>query len=327
MSARLIVGLALAMAVSCPLFAHAHPLAPVVLFVEEQGEDMLVRVKRARAQPTGAAFEARVPAGCERVSPPTVTEAASYVIEQSRFRCSEGLAPGWAGAEFGVDGLSEAGVDAVVRVTLMDGSVSRGLLDRSEDVFIVPERGSLLTTTESFVRGGFSHLLGGLDHVLLVLGLVLLLGDPRRIFLALTAFTLGHGLSMCAATFGWIVSSAYLAEIAIALTLLWLAREIVRHREGPAGLRQPYVASFAVGLVHGLGFASAFAGAGMSGLDLGLALGAFHVGIELGQGLIVGAALLLMWLARPHREPMQQLAGYATGAIAFMWVIERVVQS
>ncbi len=318
--------------------AAAHPLAPLALSVEQHGEEVTATLKRSRVQPRGAAFAARFPKSCEALSPFTVTDHESFALEHHALRCDGSL----VGAQFGIDGLSEANLDALVRVTLDDGRVLRGLLDRSSDGFVVPERTTALDTMKAFGRSGILHLLEGLDHVLFVVGVVLLLRRPRHVLIALTAFTVGHGLSMCAATLGWIDLPSRVAEAAIAATLIWLAWEIVQrgrdeHDTGGSSrdLRRPYLAAVGVGLVHGLGFAAAFSEAGVTGPNLPLALIAFHMGIELGQVAVVVAALIALRAVSGARsglrsgsargETLRLVAGYAIGSLAFMWLVERAL--
>lgn len=300
--------------------ARAHPLAPVALWVDE-GDEVVVQLKRARVMPPGASFQARLPQACRAIGERFIEET-SFVIHEQRLRCDGSI----VGASFGVEGLTAAGVDAVVRVRFEDGRIVRALLDESTDSFVVPERMSSSELALSFGRSGLEHLLGGLDHVLLVLGLVLLLGRPRRVLFALTAFTLGHALSMCAAVLGWIALPTEIAEAAIAATLVWLAWEVVRRRSDDVReMKRPYSAALGVGLVHGLGFAAVFTDMGLTGADLLLGLGAFHLGIELGQLAIVVLGLVAIRLATKHRARLEPMIGYAIGAIAYMWFLERIL--
>lgn len=316
--------LALLLLVLVPAVAGAHPLAPLGVRVSEGAGEIEVSLKRARVQPKGAVFAVRCPAGCAPLGDVHYEETESYVIERRRWRCASSL----VGAAFGVDGLTEADVDAVMHVTLSDGRVLSALLDRSEDSYVVPERVTRAKLAGDFVRSGLGHLLGGFDHLLFVLGLVLLFRRARPVLLALSAFTVGHAVSLGAATLGWSSIPPRVAEIAIAASLVWLAHAIVRRPERADGeLGRPYVTALGIGLVHGLGFAAVFSSAGLGGGDLALALGAFHVGIELGQLAVVFAALLLVRLARRRRHTahVELFCAYAIGSLAMMWLIERAV--
>jgi len=311
--------------------ATAHPLAPVGLSVREAGDAVEVELRYARVQPKGTApgaigqtpgvaFAPRFPAFCALTEPATRQDETAVILERFRLHCSGPL----VGAAFGVDGLSQANVDGVVRVELASGQVHHGLLDRSDDTFVVPPSQTFFSVASDYLRLGFEHLALGFDHVLLVLGLALLLRRPKRVLLALTAFTVGHAISLCTATLGAVALPRAPVEIGIAASLMWLAWEVMRDRS--AELRRPYAAAMAVGLVHGLGFASALTEAGLTRADLAPALAGFHVGIELGQLLFVSVALGCCHLAdATQRLPPRWRAApaLAIGSIAAMWCIER----
>jgi hypothetical protein len=308
-----------------PSVAAAHPLAPVGLSVRETGDGVEMELKYSRVQPRGrAVFAPRFPSFCTLVEPPSRDEDRAVIRERFRLRCSAPLAG--PGVSFGVDGLSRAAVDGVVRIQLADGQVHHGLIDPTHDMFDVPAAQSSLAVAKAYIGLGFEHLALGFDHVLLVLGLALLLRRPKRVLLALTAFTLGHATSLCAATFSAIALPRAPVEIGIAATLMWLAWEVMGHRSGE--LRRPYAAAIGVGLVHGLGFATALAEAGLSRQELPLALAGFHVGIELGQLLFVALALgFSHWAdaAKPVPEKWRAAPALAIGSVAAMWCIERAI--
>ncbi len=303
--------------------ARAHPLAPLGVHIVERDDAILVSLKRARVQPKGAAFLVRAPAHCVPRGAPRLEDAEGYVVEQRELSCPGTL----VGTTWGVDGLSEAELDAVFRVELRDGRVLSFLLDRSEHNFEVPPPTAPSALLTAALRSGLEHLLGGWDHLAFVVGLVLLLRRWRRVLLALTAFTVGHGLSLAAAVLGWLDAPAHVTELAIAVTLVWLARRLTEPRDAERVLSRPYLAALGVGLVHGLGFASAFSATGLSHDELALTLASFHVGIELGQLLVVAVTLashaLLSRSVPEHR--VRLVPAFAIGALAMMWVVERLV--
>ena len=303
-----------------PTLGVAHPLAPLAVTLEQEGDEMVATLKRSRVMPRNASFALRFPSACQRIGTMVLEEHESHVSERYRLRCSPLL-----GEAFGVTGLTEANVDAVVDLRLADGRRAQGLLDRSEDSFVVAADSRPTSVVLPMVRSGIDHLLRGWDHLLLVLGLTLLLRRPRRVLLALTAFTTGHALSMGAAALGWIHLPSQIAEIGIAATLVWLARELLVRPEEERRIKQPYVAALAIGLVHGLGFATAFADAGVAEAVLPTALLAFHVGIEIAQLLVVALALLALRVSSTRSIKVEPAMAYAMGSLAFMWLIERMV--
>ncbi len=120
-------------------------------------------------------------------------------------------------------------------------------------------------------------------------------------------------------------------EAIIALSIMFVAAEILRGREGHPGLtaRWPWIVAFTFGLLHGLGFARALSEIGLPPSSIPLALFTFNVGVEAGQLLFVAATLALYAIARRFQKTPPEwawrIASYAIGGIASFWMIERVV--
>ena len=293
----------------------AHPLAPVGLTVVETNDGVTAALKRARVQPSGAAIAPVWPASC-RAGVLHATSETSSVTTHYALTCGD-----LVGQAFGIAGLEEAGIEAVVVVSLADGTRHQALL-RGGESFVVPATPSSWQVAGDYLWLGVEHLWTGLDHLLLVLGLVLLVRRRRRVIILLTAFTVGHSATLCAAALGVLSLPQPPVEVAIAASLMWLAAEIVtdadgaRHARGRACL---WPAAVGVGLIHGLGFAGALSATGLPPQDVPLALASFNIGIELGQLALV----LIAWpLPRPRK--LRLTLGYATGCVAAMWFIERM---
>jgi len=179
---------------------------------------------------------------------------------------------------------------------------------------------------------GFGHVLSGYDHLLFVLGLLLLVHGRRRLLLTITAFTLGHSVTLAAAVLDAIAVDPDLVEICIAASFVLLAADIVNSATagGRPGVfaRHPSGVAGAFGLLHGLGFAGALEATGILSGEIPLALLAFNLGIEVGQLLFIACVLAFAGLLSsglPTRLPAQcrLLPAYAIGTVAFAWVIER----
>ncbi len=315
MTRRLARGFAIAIA-CCAGFASAHPLAPSLLELRERADgrvDVLLRSPRARVNGAAPAFVA--PSGCRALAPARIERDASAETTTLTLACgSAALAPG---AAFGLDGLRASSTNALLRVERADGSVARSVLDAEEPLFTMPERAERLDTIESYLGLGVAHILGGFDHLLFVAGLVLLVQSARSLVATVTAFTLGHALTLTCAALGFVELPAAPIEIAIAASVFWLALELTRRAERAPGL--PARLAFAFGLLHGLGFASALAQAGLPSADLPLAHASFNVGIELGQLAAVGVLLVFARSLRRHQRPL----AYAFGTAAGFWLVER----
>lgn len=307
-----------------------HPLAPSLLRLRVQAEGPVeVSWRTPTVRPIGGELIPRLPAHCLAGSEVTSRLSADRAAMEQRWTvdCGE---RGIRGSEVGVDGLSTASTNVVVEVVGADGATARGLLHRGEDRFIIPESQGLLAAAVDFLQLGVEHLLSGPDHILFVLGLLLLIRGRGSLVRAITAFTLGHSLSLALAALGLVRVPSAPVEVAIAASLVILALDIVRRaRDLPDGpmARWPAVVCAAFGLVHGLGFAGALSLTGLAQSAIPLSLLSFNVGIEVGQLMIVFGALGLWALStrlvdRLRRVPAT-IPAYVIGSLAAFWVLER----
>jgi hypothetical protein len=317
--AALAGGLALASA------AGAHPLAPSLLELLEQADGgVAVRFRTPRLQSPGAALVPELPATCRaRGAPELASDAASATFSWFADCSPAGL----RGASVSVRGLRESGTDALLRVAFADGEVVRTVLRPGAESFQIPARASRAGVVVAYLRMGCEHLLGGVDHLLFVLGLVLLLRDRRRLLVGVTGFTLGHSVTLSLAALGFVRVPPALVEIGIAASLFWLATRLARGEAEGAPFAHPWRMPAAFGLLHGLGFAGALAQAGLPAGEIPLALLAFNLGIEVGQLGVVAALLALRAALIRWREQtpawLAQLPAYAIGAIATLLILER----
>ena len=172
---------------------------------------------------------------------------------------------------------------------------------------------------------GVEHILGGIDHLLFVVGLLFLVGFQRRLVWTITAFTAAHSLTLASAALGWLTLRPAPVEACIALSIVLVAGEALRQRQTLAR-RLPALVAFLFGLVHGLGFAGALQSIGLPQKHLVAALLSFNLGVELGQLLAVGAAWALVWAVRrlPGAVRLKAPTLYAIGALAAYWSWLRV---
>jgi hydrogenase/urease accessory protein HupE len=306
--------------------ASAHPLAPSLLELRELGAGRVeVAWKRPLLRPRGLDPVPALPARCRQVSPPATVPDEGAVWVRWTVDCGSG---GLVGERVGVGGLGDSGLAALVRVTLADGRLVQGIVTAGRPAIDVPSRPRPWDVVRDYVWLGVEHILGGPDHLLFVFGLVLLAGTVRRVAATVTAFTLGHSVTLSLAALGLVTLPTAPIEMLIAASVLALAAELAREPDRPTLMRRfPWGMAATFGLLHGLGFAAALAEAGLPQSDIPLALFAFNVGIEIGQ-----LAFVLVVLAAgrvlgrlPLRFPawMRQVPVYAMGTLAAFWWFER----
>ena len=168
--------------------------------------------------------------------------------------------------------------------------------------------------------------------MLFVFALLLLLDGPRKLLITVSAFTVAHSITLGLASLGFVNVAGAPVEAVIALSIVFVAAEIVRSRAGEeVGLtaRWPWVVAFVFGLLHGFGFAGALAEIGLPDQAIPLALLFFNVGVEVGQMLFVFAAGALLFLLRRVRFAAPswgwRIQPYVIGSIAAFWLIERTL--
>ena len=174
---------------------------------------------------------------------------------------------------------------------------------------------------------GVEHILFGIDHLLFVLALVLIVRGVGLLVKTITAFTVAHSITLALATLGVVHVPSAPVEAVIALSIVFVASEILRSRRGERGLteRAPWLVAGTFGLLHGFGFAGALSEVGLPANDIPLALLFFNLGVEAGQLAFVVVALGVIALLRRIRLPEWApiLPPYAIGSVAMFWVIER----
>ncbi len=232
---------------------------------------------------------------------------------------------GLAGRTIAIGGLSQTPTDGLARI-------QRAVrLTPDAAAFAVGEESGIASVARSCFRLGAETILFGVDPLLFILGLLLLVKGWRRLIATVTAFTVAHSLTLAAATFGWVHVPQAPVEAAIALSIVFVAVEIVHGRQGRPGLaeRKPWIVAFGFGLLHGLGFAGALSEVGLPETAIPLALLFFNLGVEAGQIAFVLVILILMWGSRSLgiRWPRwcESVPVYALGSIAMYWTIDRTI--
>jgi hydrogenase/urease accessory protein HupE len=263
----------------------------------------------------------------EAVVPMTTRATADAAVQTWRFRALDPL----RGQTVRIEGLQNTMTDALVRVVFVDGTSWTRRQTPQEPAATIPLRQSGWSVAALYLKLGVEHILFGIDHLLFVLALLIITRGTWLLVKTVTAFTVAHSITLALATLGYMHVPSAPVEAAIALSIVFVAAEIVHARQGREGLaaRAPWLVAFAFGLLHGFGFAGALREVGLPEGHVPLALLFFNIGVEIGQLLFIAAALCLSaWILRFHRSRARWAsvaASYAIGSLAMFWVIERVV--
>ena len=193
--------------------------------------------------------------------------------------------------------------------------------------FYTGTRQGAVAVFKTFTASGIHHIAIGPDHILFIVGLLLLGGTVRRLLLIISAFTLGHSITLSLAALGIVTPPAHVIEPAIALSIVSVGADnlLVGSKGRDA---RAWVALF-FGLVHGFGFASVLRETGLPPRALGLSLFSFNLGVEIGQAIIVLIVASLLGAIRARRpaatRPIVLAGSLVVIAAGTYWFIQRVV--
>lgn len=309
----------------------AHALSPALLVLREVGGGVVeVTWKIPLLRLVGTELRPVLPTTCKVTGgPPTTREDSESLTTQWQVACG---AEGLVGSRIGVDGLAAAKTDALVRLELADGRSVDAVLRAREPELVVPERTSWLGVTTRYVGLGVEHIMSGYDHLLFVFGLLLLATDWRRLVATITAFTVGHSITLTLAVLDMARVPAAPVEVLIAASIFVLAVELARPAataDATLMRRRPWLMALGFGFLHGLGFAGVLREVGLPAEAIPTALFGFNVGIELGQLAFVAMMLLLAAATRPLVRGWpawtRAVPLYAMGSLAACWMIERAL--
>jgi hydrogenase/urease accessory protein HupE len=305
--------------------SHAHEVRPAYLEIIEQQDGVYsLTWKQPALAEARIAIDPQLPAACTSLGERHVQVSDGALVARWQTRCPGGL----AGQTIRIAGLERTLTSTFVRAELADGRTISGVVQASDPSFQFAAARPMLP---AYFALGIEHILGGLDHLFFVIGLILLVPAMWRLVGALTAFTVAHSVTLGAAALGFAGLPQAAVEVVIALSILVVGYEVVRAARGQTGLTyaMPWAVAFGFGLLHGFGFAGALAEIGLpQDAKLG-ALLLFNVGVETGQLLVVAIAVpLTRWIASRAaglRRRIEVSAGYSLGAAAAFWMIQRIV--
>jgi hydrogenase/urease accessory protein HupE len=308
--------------------AWAHEARPAYLEVKETAPGQYAILWRT---PVLAGMRLpitlRLPSDLKELRDPSVEELADSLVERHWIEAGPN---GMAGKRIEFPGLQATITDVLVRVEMLDGRKWTTIVRPSQPWMEIAASQTWIGVAATYIVEGIRHILFGADHMLFLLGLLLIVKDRWMLLKTVTAFTVAHSITLAIATLGYAELPVLPLNAAIALSILFLGPEIVRSWRGETSftIRHPWVVAFAFGLLHGFGFASALTSAGLPRHELPLALVSFNVGVELGQLGFIALVVLLKATFRilEVRWPrwVQALPGYTVGSLGAFWTVQRL---
>ena len=310
-----------------PAPTAAHEVRPAYLELREiETERYDVVWKQPMVGNRRLRLELQLPESC---SPETVVRpevAGGALLQRWRIDCRP---DGLSDHPIEIHGLNSTMTDVFLRIHFHDGTVLSHLLRPEEPRWVARGKGG---PAWSYLRLGVEHLLYGFDHILFVISLTFFARSPVQLIQTITSFTLAHSVTLGLSALNLIRLSQAPVEAIIALSILYIATELLRppKQRSTLTMHRPWLVSFAFGLLHGFGFAGALHEIGLPSDSLAQALFLFNVGVEIGQIVIVAGLLALTWsVSRTHlaipawamRAPL-----YAMGATSSYWLIDRLAK-
>lgn len=235
------------------------------------------------------------------------------------------------GKRIGVDGLDSTLIDVLVNINFLNGEKISFMLQPDHPTHIIPEKETVLGTIKTYLILGIEHILLGIDHLLFVLALLLITSGFKKLIKTITAFTIAHSITLSLAALGFVGLPGAPVEAVIALSIVFLAVELMHYYKGKPSLtaKYPWIVAFTFGLLHGFGFAGALTNIGLPQTNIPTALLFFNVGVEIGQIAFILAVIAFIWLIKKTKMVFPKWATlvpvYCIGGVASYWLIERVI--
>ena len=306
----------------------AHEVRPAYLELRETGPetyDVFWKVP-GQGEDLRLGIYVELPAGSANVTAPRGSMVNNAFTERWTVKRPGGL----AGGIINIAGLTATKTDVLVRLERLDGSAQVTRLTPSAPSFVVEAAPRALEVAHTYSVLGVEHILTGIDHLLFVLALLIITGGGWKLVKTVTAFTISHSITLTAATLGFVHVPQRPVEAVIALSIVFVAAEIVRIHRGLESVtaRAPWLVAFTFGLMHGLGFAGGLSEAGLPAGHVPTALLFFSAGVEAGHFMFIGVVLAFIAVVRRIRVPFPRwtelVPPYAIGSVAMFWVVQRI---
>jgi hydrogenase/urease accessory protein HupE len=321
----------LALGFAAPRTAQAHEVRPALIQITETGPGAYEVIwKQPMVGDMAIHLVPHLSSGAIDKDPTSQTSSPGFLIRTWRIA---GGAP-LDGQTVSIEGLPQTVTDVLMRVTTADGKTVNDVIRPADPTRKLALAGPTGLKIPAYLRLGIEHILTGADHLMFVLGLLLLIGPSWRLVKAVSAFTVAHSITLALAALGFVHFPTAIIEALVALSIVFVACELVPVPGRPETLtrKHPWLIAFIFGLLHGLAFAGALAEVGLPKGAEPTALFLFNVGVEIGQLMFIAAALGAIWLVRQIRLRLpvdstvfaRVAPAYVIGSCAAFWLIERI---
>ncbi|WP_186755643.1 HupE/UreJ family protein [Echinicola salinicaeni] len=306
---------------------RAHEIRPAYLLIKEQSPKsytVLWKVPRTVERVLDIQPQFEEGFKLSETVPPRILEA--YVLYTYKLTAEQSL----SNTQISIHQLNTTGIDVLTDIRLLNGQRYSFLLQPTHNIATVPQSSSKWMVAKTYTSLGIEHILFGFDHLLFVLALIMITIGFKKLLKTITSFTLAHSITLSFSALGIANLPSPPVEAVIALSIVFLALEILKVQQGIPSLtsQKPWLVAFSFGLLHGFGFAGALKDIGLPQNEIPLALATFNIGVEVGQILFVIIMLIVLKLVKsivPNRKQVSKLAPYSIGAVAAFWLIERVL--
>ena len=260
--------------------------------------------------------------GVKKISKTGSATLENYVIEEPSALINKPI---------NIKGLEATSSDVLVRIHYLDGETEFIRVLPENPHFMLTHKSGFYNMAMTYFILGVEHILEGFDHLLFVLALLLLVGNIRVLIWTITAFTLAHTITLILSSLEIVYLSISAVEAIIALSIVFVAAEVIYAMRGREHLskKYPWLIAFGFGLIHGLGFAEALKEIGLPQNEIVPSMIFFNVGVEIGQLLFVFTVLLFMWVFKAmitkHASIFKTMVAYVIGIVATFWLLERVI--
>ncbi len=311
-----------------PLWGYAHEVRPAYLEITETAAQNY-QIFWKLPQKGGALLQItpQFSEDCQAKNTASHIRSAGYDSYRWLMSCNRSI----KGTFVTLKGLENTAIEVIAHIRHLDGKGQTARIYKGQNSFMIAEDSRFFSVAKTYTLLGVDHILLGFDHLCFVLALLLLIQNKRRLLGAVSAFTLGHSITLAGAMLGFLYAASQPIEAFIAFSIVMVAAEILLQQKNQSSLiaQNPWFVTIAFGLLHGFGFAGALSETGLPQDAIPTALLFFNIGIEIGQIIFIVVILWLMSLIKkftPKKYPYLVTGlAYSIGIIAAFWTIERII--